>query len=125
AAAAVSTRTIAPQAVTTDEVATNAITGAKVRNGTLTAADIGPLVGSVDLAPGPIAPGCTPKPWPVAGVLAGDRVVVNADRDLDPNVFVQPAVQGDADLLVLRICNLSGAPITTIDAATFSFVVIR
>jgi len=40
-------------------------------------------------------------------------------------VFAQPAVQAVADSLVLRVCNVSGAPITTADPTPFSFLVIR
>jgi hypothetical protein len=123
--AAVTTVKIADGAVTTGKLADGAITGAKVQDGTLTAADISPLATSVELAPGTVQPGCVPQAWPVPGIAPGDRVVVNADPDIDPNVFAQAAVQAVADSLVLRICNLSGAPIDTVEPSTFSFVVIR
>jgi len=111
--------------VTTGKVADNAITSAKVQNGSLAVADISPLAGAVDLPPGTIAPGCAEQTWPVAGIATGDRVIVNADPDIDANVLAQPAVQAVDDSLGLRICNVSGAPIVTADPATFSFVVIR
>ena len=125
--------TIQDGQVATADIAGNAITGAKVQNGTLGIADFaasdgasGTLTGSVAVSPTSWNVGCTPiTATGVNGVQIGDRVILNADSALDPGLMLQPLVQGTANELNFRVCNITGAPLTTSGTPSVAYVVIR
>jgi len=125
AADAVTGAKLADNAVGHNELGDDAVTGTEIANGSLTAADVGVLGGTATLAPVEIAPGCTDLPFAVAGLQVGDRVLLTADPDMDLAFAAQALTPDTAGQLEVRICNLSGAPVTPAAAYDFSYLVIR
>ena len=48
----------------------------------------------------------------LAGVAAGDHIVLTAPRDLEAGLIAMPLTPDVADKLPLRICNFSGADLS-------------
>jgi hypothetical protein len=112
---------------------TDSVVGANVAAGSLRSSDIaapngsgGVLVGNVGIDPGNVVAGtCTVETPTVAGVAAGDHVILNGDdAALDPALTVSALTPTVANQLNVRVCNHSGSDVDD-TLRSWSYLVIR
>ena len=109
--ATVDTADLRAGAVTAAKLATGAVDSSTVLDGSLNAQDLG-VAGTFSLAPGAIVnAACVEQVVDVAGIAAGDHVVLTAPRDLEAGLVAMPLTPDVAGRLPLRICNFSGADV--------------
>jgi hypothetical protein len=122
AGGAVNSAAILDTSVDTADLRANSVTAAKlalgsvdsnaVLDGSLNANDLG-AAGPFTLAPGTLTGGaCVDQVVDVAGVKAGDRVVLTAPRDVEAGLMAMSLTPDVDGRLPLRVCNFSGADFT-------------
>ena len=99
-------------AVTNGKLGTGSVDSSTVLDGSLNPQDLG-VAGTFSLAPGAsVNAACVEQVVDVAGIAAGDHVVLTAPRDLEAGLMAMPLVPDVAGKLPLRLCNFSGADFT-------------
>jgi hypothetical protein len=133
AANAVDSTKIVNGSIANADMGTDSVVGANVAAGSLRSSDIaapngsgGVLVGSVGVDPGNVVAGtCSVETPTVAGVAAGDHVILNGDDPaLDPALEVSALTPAVANQLRLRVCNHSAVDVDD-SLRSYSYLVIR
>ena len=109
--ATVDTADLRGGAVTGAKLAPGAVDSSAVLDGSLNPQDLG-VAGTFSLTPGAIVNAtCVEQVVDIAGISAGDHVVLTAPRDLEAGLIAMPLTPDVAGKLPLRICNFSGADV--------------
>jgi hypothetical protein len=128
----VTTAKLADGAVTEVKLATDSVSGAKVTDGSLRKEDIGVLSGTATLDPpslrraqASVADMCANVTASVTGIAVGDQVILSAPASLANGITVQALLQPTADVLTVKVCNVTTTDFLDAPAADWGYIVIR
>jgi hypothetical protein len=115
-------------AVTNSELAGSAVDSGKIVNNSITAFDLagGESNGAINLGAGFVATGrCRDVGISVGGALPGDAVLFSVNTSLPDGILLYGVRVSSADVVVGKVCNLTGAVFPQLNGIQVEIVTFR